>query len=100
MRASKALREPREPSPRGLFKRTRDSLGGSIGVICGDARRMNHLPSGTIDLVLTDPPYFDYISYSELGHFFNTVASPFSVDQSPRSGRIPEGADRSDESVT
>jgi putative DNA methylase len=26
--------------------------------------------TGPLDLVLTDPPYFDYIAYSELGHFY------------------------------
>lgn len=70
MRASGALREPREPSPRGLLKRMNDSPSGTAEIICGDARRMAHIPSASVDLVLTDPPYFDYISYSELGHFF------------------------------
>ncbi|WP_454916258.1 hypothetical protein [Xanthobacter sediminis] len=69
-RASEALKDPREPSPRGLSKRTKDAPGGSSEIVCGDARRMGHIPSASIDLVLTDPPYFDYISYSELGHFF------------------------------
>jgi putative DNA methylase len=31
---------------------------------------MAHLGDASISLVLTDPPYFDFISYSELGHFF------------------------------
>jgi adenine-specific DNA methylase len=70
LRASEALRNPREPSPRGLLKRTKDSLGTGAEIICGDARRLTHIPSASVDLVLTDPPYFDYISYSELGHFF------------------------------
>lgn len=70
VRASEALKDPREPSPRGLLKRTKDSIGGGADIICGDARRMAHIPSASVDLVLTDPPYFDYISYSELGHFF------------------------------
>jgi hypothetical protein len=33
-------------------------------------RNLAHIADGTIDLILTDPPYFDYISYSELGHFY------------------------------
>jgi putative DNA methylase len=69
-RASRALKEPREPSPRGLLKKTKDSQKGDALIKCGDARRMKHIASESIDLVLTDPPYFDYISYSELGHFF------------------------------
>ena len=31
---------------------------------------MKQIASDSVDLVLTDPPYFDYIPYSELGHFF------------------------------
>lgn len=69
-RASEALKDPREPSPRGLLKRTKDAPGGRADIVCGDARRMRHIPSESVDFVLTDPPYFDYISYSELGHFF------------------------------
>lgn len=69
-RAATAAREPKEPSPNGLFKRTRDRFSGTSEVVCGDARRMKHIASGSVDLVLTDPPYFDYIPYSELGHFF------------------------------
>lgn len=69
-RASEALKHPVEPSPRGLEKRVKDADRGACNVVCGDARKLTHIPSDTVDLVLTDPPYFDYISYSELGHFF------------------------------
>ncbi|MGK0129807.1 hypothetical protein ACR2RM_06835 [Pseudomonas aeruginosa] len=69
-RASEALRSPREPSPRGLLKKIKDARPGAANIICGDARRLKHIPSNSVDMVLTDPPYFDYISYSELGHFF------------------------------
>jgi putative DNA methylase len=70
VRASDALREPREPTPEGLLKRVNDAPAGTTNIVCGDARRMTHIPTASVDLVLTDPPYFDYISYSELGHFF------------------------------
>jgi len=39
-------------------------------VRCGDALDLSHIPANSVDLVLTDPPYFDYIAYSELGHFY------------------------------
>ena len=69
-RASRALKNPREPTPSGFLRRTADSYSGSAEIACGDARQMSHIPSDSVDLVLTDPPYFDYIPYSELGHFF------------------------------
>ena len=37
---------------------------------CSDAERMNFVPSGSIDIVLTDPPYFDNFTYSRLSDFF------------------------------
>jgi putative DNA methylase len=43
---------------------------GAWDVRCGDARDLSHIPAGSVDLVLTDPPYFNYIAYSELGHFY------------------------------
>jgi putative DNA methylase len=69
-RASKALREPKEPTTVGVLKCVADSAVGTTDIVRGDARRMTHIPTAPVDLVLTDPPYFDYISYSELGHFF------------------------------
>jgi putative DNA methylase len=35
-----------------------------------NSQRLDFLPDGSIDLVLTDPPYFDNIAYSELSDFF------------------------------
>jgi adenine-specific DNA methylase len=35
-----------------------------------DSRDLSHIKSGTVDVVLTDPPYFDNIAYSELSDFF------------------------------
>ena len=91
MRASQALKDPREPSPRGLLKRTKDSHCGSADIVCGDARRMSHIPSESIDLVLTDPPYFDYISYSELGHFFTPWFRRFRLISRRGKGGFPKG---------
>ena len=91
IRASRALRDPREPSPSGRFKRTKDSHCGSADIACGDARRMSHIPSGSIDLVLTDPPYFDFISYSELGHFFTPWLRRFRLISRHGEGGFPKG---------
>jgi putative DNA methylase len=37
---------------------------------CGDSSQLP-LPSGSVDLVVTDPPYFDNVHYSELADFFH-----------------------------
>jgi len=36
----------------------------------GDARNISWIPSQTIDLVFTDPPYYDNLPYSELSDFY------------------------------
>lgn len=43
---------------------------GPALVINGDSRRLTGIPDGSIDLVVTDPPYLDNIAYSELADFF------------------------------
>lgn len=35
-----------------------------------DARHLAHVPTGSVDLVVTDPPYMDNIAYDELSEFF------------------------------
>ncbi|MCK4849195.1 MAG: hypothetical protein KAT16_09230, partial [Candidatus Heimdallarchaeota archaeon] len=41
-------------------------------LIAGSSLKMEKysIPNESVDLVLTDPPYFDYIQYSELANFF------------------------------
>jgi hypothetical protein len=39
-------------------------------VVCRSARALEELPANCVDLVLTDPPYFDNVSYSELSDFY------------------------------
>ncbi len=43
---------------------------GSVKVLNGDSRSLPDIPSGSADIVLTDPPYLDNIDYSELSDFF------------------------------
>jgi putative DNA methylase len=90
-RAAAALREPAEPTPEGLFRPVVDAQVGEAHVVCGDARDLAMIPSGSIDLVLTDPPYFDYISYSELGHFFAPWLARFGLIETRQSKRFPMG---------
>ena len=42
---------------------------GTIYLSCGDSRATD-LPANTVDLVVTDPPFFDNVHYSELADFF------------------------------
>lgn len=37
---------------------------------CGDSANLSFLPDKSVDAVITDPPYFDNIHYSELSNFF------------------------------
>ena len=91
-RAARWLKDEREPTVDGGMRQVR-SYPKPIrwDVRCGDARDLAHIPSASIDLVLTDPPYFDYIAYSELGHFFVPwLARLGLVDESHLDG-FPEG---------
>lgn len=45
----------------------------------------------SIDLVLTDPPYLDYIAYSELGHFFAPWMHRFGLIDGNSVARFPKG---------
>jgi putative DNA methylase len=42
---------------------------GTIALSCGDSARSD-LPDNSVDLVVTDPPFFDNVHYSELADFF------------------------------
>jgi adenine-specific DNA methylase len=39
-------------------------------LLCGDSAKLPGIPDETVDFVITDPPYFDSIHYSELSNFF------------------------------
>ncbi|MCA6112233.1 hypothetical protein [Bradyrhizobium cenepequi] len=69
-RAADALTDPYEPMRAGSVRAVEDRPQGACDLRRGDAKNLAHLRDASIDLVLIDPPYFDYISYSELGHFF------------------------------
>ena len=51
-------------------------------VLCGDSAKLP-LPDDCIDMVVTDPPYFDYVHYSELSDFFYAWLSPILKKQYP-----------------
>jgi len=47
----------------------------SIHLSCGSSQR-TELDEGSIDLVVTDPPFFDNVHYSELADFFQAWRQP------------------------
>jgi len=42
----------------------------SAWLFCGDSSKLSSVPNTYADFVITDPPYFDSIHYSELSNFF------------------------------
>lgn len=64
------LQKQQEHTVNGGFREVSTPNVGNIAVRLGDARRLQHIAEGSVDMVVTDPPYVDYISYSELAHFF------------------------------
>lgn len=46
-----------------------DLAPGSVSVSCGDSADSG-LPANSVDVVVTDPPFFDNVHYSELADFF------------------------------
>jgi adenine-specific DNA methylase len=47
-----------------------DWAKGKCLLVNGDSRMLDFVPRGSIDLVLTDPPYFDNLVYAELSDFY------------------------------
>lgn len=55
---------------RVLSRYPKDGLeAGDIYLSCGDSAKTD-LPDRSVDLVVTDPPFFDNVHYSELADFF------------------------------
>jgi putative DNA methylase len=42
----------------------------NVLLLCQDSSRMVQIPESSVDAVITDPPYFDNVQYSELADFF------------------------------
>jgi adenine-specific DNA methylase len=49
---------------------TEDELSGSAMLWCASATESQHIADGSLDLVITDPPFGDNVQYAELGEFF------------------------------
>jgi putative DNA methylase len=87
LRASAFARAPKEPARRGGFRDV-DAVvpKDAPRVFSGNARDLTGVTSGSVDMVLTDPPYFDNITYSELSDFFQPWLE--------RVGLVPEADER------
>jgi adenine-specific DNA methylase len=72
MRASSFAKSPKEPARRGGgFRDVAPVAPLAVPrVYSGNARDLTFVDSDTVDMVLTDPPYFDNVAYSELSDFF------------------------------
>ncbi|MDM8550410.1 DNA methyltransferase [Desulfobacterales bacterium HSG2] len=51
------------------FEELRRTPRGAL-LLCGDSSDIPSVPDDSVDFVITDPPYFDSIHYSELSNFF------------------------------
>lgn len=56
-------------------------------VLNGDSSRLP-IPDGAVDAVVTDPPYFDFVHYSELSDFFFAWLAPVLKDRYPWFNRL------------
>lgn len=87
LRASAFAKAPKEPARRGGFRNVEAvAPEAAPKVLSGNARELTEVESNSIDMVLTDPPYFDNITYSELSDFFQPWLEHM--------GLVPEAAKR------
>lgn len=69
-RAAVEARAPRVLLRGGGFAALPDR-GRETGIVeCRDSRSLPGIGTGSVDLVLTDPPYLDFIAYHELADFY------------------------------
>jgi adenine-specific DNA methylase len=68
--ATTFARRPKEFTAGGFRPLPSRPAAARPRVLHADARQLAMLPDASVDLVLTDPPYFDNIAYSELSDFF------------------------------
>jgi len=87
-RAVESARRPQIACVDGGFRPFAPNRSERSGrIIRGDSRRLRGIHDGSIDLILTDPPYFDNIAYSELSDFYLPWLQAFGLVGS--GGRLP-----------
>lgn len=104
-RARDWMLEPREATPSGGFKmlekQDRPPMVPVVTRVCS-AEELSHIADGALDLVVTDPPYFDNIAYSELSDFFLPWHQSLDLTHHTQDGLPPGRLDarRNDEITT
>lgn len=90
--AAAYARKPKEPRGEKAFVDVAPVAARRHGSIhLGSARNLPFLTDGSIDVVITDPPYFDNIAYSELAQFFAPWLKELGViEEIPRSSILAE----------
>lgn len=78
------------PMRRTIVHDYKDFTKNSILILNKDSRELTELPDQCVDLIVTDPPYFDFIHYSELSDFFYAWLAPLLGRQEYSSRRTGE----------
>lgn len=60
-------------------------------LLCRDSSHLPELPDQSVDLVITDPPYYDNVHYSELSNFFYVWLSLLVDDLHFQTELVPSG---------
>jgi adenine-specific DNA methylase len=58
-------------------------------LFCQDSSHLPEIPDGSVDFVITDPPYYDNVHYSELSNFFYVWLSQLVEDVHFRHELVP-----------
>jgi putative DNA methylase len=90
---------PMRPVQAQSFAELADLKQSAYLVLNGDSSRLP-LPDESVDAVITDPPYFDFVHYSELSDFFYAWLKPaleagnhtFETLNSRRAGEVQQKA--------
>ena len=75
----------------GGTKRAAAIAPGTVDVRVESASLLAHVPDASVDIVLTDPPYFDNIAYSELADFFVPWQRHLGLIGGPERNGFPPG---------
>lgn len=84
--------DPIRPALAFNWQELAETEGSAALVLNGNSASLP-LPDRVVDAVITDPPYFDFIHYSELSDFFFAWLAPVLKDKYPFFNREDSSAD-------
>jgi len=92
----------RHKTAKGVSTHPWSVLGGSslASISTKSSENLEGIPDGSIDLILTDPPYFDNLSYSELSDFYLAWHQSLGVAEPPYDNTILEAPIRESLALT